>query len=117
MGGQVQAASAMLATGRTIRTCYDAVRTFVWFIRRVPKPFTCSIAVTAQNAISPKPCGVSKTIASEFRPYRADQQHPPHLPPAVLSLGKLVGVAAALYLGYHKLTSVASSMEATCCQA
>ena len=31
--------------------------TLVWFMRRVPKPFTCSMAVTAQKAISPKPCG------------------------------------------------------------
>ena len=30
--------------------------TLVKFIRRVPKPLTCSFAVTAQKAISPKPC-------------------------------------------------------------
>ena len=28
----------------------------VKFISRVPKPLTCSLAVTAQKAISPKPC-------------------------------------------------------------
>ena len=30
--------------------------TLVKFMRRVPKPLTCSLAVTAQKAISPKPC-------------------------------------------------------------
>ncbi len=29
---------------------------FVWFMSRVPKPLTCSVEVTAQKAISPKPC-------------------------------------------------------------
>ena len=35
--------------------------TFVWFIKRVPKPLTCSMAVTAQKAISPNPCTSQQT--------------------------------------------------------